>query len=75
MSTHNICFYGELEIFFLFGFWVISRIFHLYRADRSSNMGENQNTGEKPLTIRKQNLAFPRVLNEAQTTEVRNLMD
>ena len=31
--------------------------------------------GENQLTIRKQNLAFPRVLSEARTTAVRNLMD
>ena len=31
--------------------------------------------GKNQLTIRKQNLAFPRVLSEARTTAVRNLMD
>ena len=39
------------------GFRALSRIFHLYRADRSSKVGENQRTRRK--TIHKQNLAFP----------------
>ena len=34
-----------------------------------------ENPGKNHLTIRKQNLAFPRDPSEAQTTEVRNLMD
>ena len=44
------------------GFTALSRIFHLYRADRSSRVGENRRTqGKNHLTIRKQNLAFPHV--------------
>ena len=44
------------------GFTALSRRFHLYRADRSSKLGENRRTrGKKHLTIRKQNLAFPHV--------------
>ena len=46
--------------FFYLGFTALSRIFHLYRADRSSKVGENRMNPEKNnLTIRKQNLAFP----------------
>ena len=57
-SNHS----GENFFFFFFdlGFTALSRIFHLYRADRSSKVGENRRTPEKNhLTIRKQNLAFP----------------
>ena len=69
-----------LDFFFFFffffdlGFTALSRIF---RADRSSKMGEIRRTREKKhLTIRKQNFAFPHVTHgEARTTEVRNLMD
>ena len=50
-------------IFFFFdlGFTALSRIFHLYRADRSSKVGENGEPGGNHMTIRKQNLAFPHV--------------
>ena len=42
------------------GFTAISRIFHLYWADRSSKVGENWRTwGKNHLTICKQNSAFP----------------
>ena len=40
-----------LDIFFFsffdLGFTVLSRIFHLYRADRSSKVGENRSTRRK----------------------------
>ena len=43
-------------------FTTLSRIFHLYRADRLSKVGENRRTlGKNHLTIREQNLAFPHV--------------
>ena len=54
--------------YFYFFFFLIcvlwpSRIFHLYWADRPSKVGENRRTrGKNHLTIRKQNLAFPREL-------------
>ena len=44
---------GELLIFFFFffffdlGFTALSRIFHLYRADRSLKVGENRRTRRK----------------------------
>ena len=61
---------------FYLGFTALSRIFHLYRADWSSKVGENwKSRGENHLTIRKQNMVFPRDPSEAQTTAVRNLMD
>ena len=41
------------------GFTALSRICHLYRADRSSKVGENRRTRGNHLAIRKQNLAFP----------------
>ena len=34
--------------FFLFRFKALSRIFYLYQADRSSKVGENRKTREKP---------------------------
>ena len=41
----------ELFFFFFFffdlGFTALSRIFHLYRADRSSKVGENRRTRRK----------------------------
>ena len=69
----SIC---HLLIFFFFfffdlGFTAFSRIFHLYRADRSSKVGENQRTRGKTW----QNLAFPHDMSEARTPAVRNLMD
>ena len=71
-----VIFFFFLLLLFDLGFTALSRIFHLYRADRSSKVGESWRAGEKnQLTIRKQNLAFPRVLSEARTTAVRNLMD
>ena len=38
-----------LDFFFVFdlGFTALSRIFHLYRADRSSKVGENRRTRRK----------------------------
>ena len=46
--------------FFYLGFTALSRIFHLYQANRSSKVGEKLEYPEKNhLTIRKQNLAFP----------------
>ena len=40
---------GHLGFFFFFdlGFTALSRIFHLYRADRSSKVGENRRTRRK----------------------------
>ena len=42
---------GKTKIFFFFffdlGFTALSRIFHLYRADRSSKVGENRSTRRK----------------------------
>ena len=38
------------DLFFFFfdlGFMALSRIFHLYRADRSSKVGENRRTRRK----------------------------
>ena len=61
-SANLICRGKDIFFFFFFdlGFMALSRIFHLYRADRSSKVGENRRTPEKNhLTIRKQNLAFP----------------
>ena len=53
------------------GFAALSRIFHLYRDDRSSKVGENLRTrGKTP------ELGFPTCdPSEARTTAVRNLMD
>ena len=53
------------------GFTALSRIFHLYRDDRSSKVGENLRTrGKTP------ELGFPTCdPSEARTTAVRNLMD
>ena len=43
------------------GFTALSRIFHLRYADRSIKSEQKlQNLGKNHLTIRKQNLAFPR---------------
>ena len=43
-------------------FVALSRIFHLYRAECSSKVGEKRRTrGKNQLTIRKQNFAFPHV--------------
>ena len=42
--------FGEVRLFFFFfdlGFTALSRIFHLYRADRSSKVGENRSTRRK----------------------------
>ena len=52
----------------------LSRIFYLYRADRSSKV-KNGEPGENHLTIRKQNLAFQRDPSKTRTTAVRNLLD
>ena len=51
-------FFFYFFFFFFFGggggggvggvFTALSRIFHLYRADRSSNVGENRSTRGKP---------------------------
>ena len=44
---------GKGSFFFFFfdlGFTALSRIFHLYRADRSSKVGENRKTLEKKKT-------------------------
>ena len=54
-SMHNQSNITEGDFFFDLGFTALSRIFHLYHADRSSKVGENH------LTIRKQNLAFSHV--------------
>ena len=43
-------------LFFYLGFTALSRIFHLYRANRSSKVGETG--GKNDLTIHKQNLAY-----------------
>ena len=42
-------FYAVFFFFFFFdlGFTALSRIFHLYRADRSSKVGENRRTRRK----------------------------
>ena len=54
----------KLNVFIYLCFTVLSRIFHLYRADRSSNVGKN-------LTIRKKNLTFPTCdPSEVRTTAV-----
>ena len=45
-KSHNFFFF----FFFFFldlGFTALSRIFHLYRADRSSKVGENRSTRRK----------------------------
>ena len=65
-----------LSLFFFFfdlGFMALSRIFHLYWADRSSKVGKNWRTqGEKP----PDHLGFPTYgPSEARTTAVRNLTD
>ena len=46
--------HGDLDFFFFFfffffdlGFTALSRIFHLYRADCSSKVGENRRTRRK----------------------------
>ena len=42
--------YDDFFFFFFFfdwGFTALSRIFHLYRADRSSKVGENRRTRRK----------------------------
>ena len=39
-----LCFF---VVFFYLGFMALSRIFHLYRADRSSKVGENRRTWRK----------------------------
>ena len=44
------CMNGDFFFFFFFfdlGFTALSRIFHLYRADRSSKLGENRSTRRK----------------------------
>ena len=57
-STTHICLmcsdyllYRDVFFFFFFffdlGFTALSRIFHLYRADRSSKVGENRSTRRK----------------------------
>ena len=45
--TSMKCYDMYLFIYYL-GFTALSRIFHLYRADRSSKVGENRRTREKP---------------------------
>ena len=47
-TVHPVCqalFY--LFIYFDMGFTALSKIFHLYRADRSSKLGENRRTRGK----------------------------
>ena len=39
------------------GFTALSRIFHLYRGDRWSQVGDNRSTWEKPPDLPVQNLA------------------
>ena len=61
---YYIYFFFFFFFFFFFdlGFIALSRIFHLYRADCSSQVGEKPENPEKNhLAIRKQNLAFPHV--------------
>ena len=43
----GVFFFFFFFFFFYLGFMAISRIFHLYQADRSSKMGENQRTRGK----------------------------
>ena len=60
--AHTFFFFFFFFFFFDLGFTVLSIIFHLYRVDRSSKVGENWRTrGRNHLTIRKQNLAFQHV--------------
>ena len=66
-------FFVFLLLFFYLGFTALSSIFHIYRADHSQRWAKTRK--KKHLTIRKQNLAFPRVPSKARTTVVRNLMD
>ena len=49
MNQVNTDVYSEEDFFFFFdlGFTALSRIFHLYRADRSSKVGENRRTRRK----------------------------
>ena len=58
------------------GFTALLRIFHLYRANRSSKVGENRRTRGKttgPSVIRIGFLTYDP--SKARTTAVRNLMD
>ena len=53
-NATTLIYLNKDKIFFFFffffdlGFTALSRIFHLYRADRSSKVGENRVPGEKP---------------------------
>ena len=70
-----IFFFFFFFFFFLTGFYGPFKNFPLYRADRSSKVGETGNPGKNHLTIRKQNLASPRDPSEVRTAAVRNLMN
>ena len=47
MSCHCMFFFFFFFFFSDLGFTALSRIFHLYRADRSSKVGENRRTRRK----------------------------
>ena len=47
MNTHNIYIYIFFFVLFDLGFMALSRIFHFYRADRSSKVGKNRRTRGK----------------------------
>ena len=62
-------------VFFYLGFMSLSRIFHLYRADRSSKVGENRSTRGKTTwsSVRRTRLSHMwRDPSETRTTAVRN---
>ena len=47
-KEHKVCSFDSFFFFFFdLGFTALSRIFHLYRADRSSKVGENRSTRRK----------------------------
>ena len=47
LSIPSFFFFFFFFFFFDLGFTALSRIFHLYRADRSSKVGENRRTRRK----------------------------
>ena len=65
------------QIFFILFFTALSRISHLYRADRSSKVGENRRTRGKTTwpSVSRTWLSHICDPSEARTPTVRNLMD
>ena len=65
-----------IKIFFDLGFMALSRIFHLYRADHSSKVGENRRTQGKTTWLSLSRTCLSHIdPSVARNTAVRNLMN